>query len=99
MEIDTFVPYPLLEHPVRTTSTDVAAVAEASAALSFLSNASDHLNSLAGILLRTEAIASSRVEGLFLSTRRVFEAQHAPDSVDDTTACDVVANIKFVNRP
>jgi Fic family protein len=51
---------------------------------------------VAPMLLRAEGIASSRVEGLFLGTRRLFEARHAPETIDDRTAAQVLNNMSVM---
>lgn len=54
------------------------------------------LEPIAAILLRSEGIASSRIEGEVASTRRVFEAEHAPDDVDDRQAKRIVNSIRVM---
>lgn len=45
------------------------------------------------ILTRSEGIASSRIEGLAMSTRRVYEAQRRPGDVADRSAGQIVGNM------
>lgn len=54
------------------------------------------LQSLGPILLRSEGIASSRIEGEVASTRRVFEAEYAPDDVSDRQAQPIVNSIRVM---
>ena len=55
------------------------------------------LQPLAAVLLRSEGIASSRIEGEVASTRRVFEAEYAPDDVSDRQAQQIVNSIQVMN--
>ncbi|MEA2010167.1 MAG: Fic family protein [Actinomycetota bacterium] len=55
------------------------------------------LRPLAAILLRSEGIASSRIEGEVASTRRVFEAEYAPDDVSDRQAQRIVNSIRVMS--
>lgn len=52
---------------------------------------------LARQLLRAESVASSRIEGLILSHRRLARAAFSPD-VHDVTAQGVLANIRALER-
>ena len=79
---------------------DVAAdVADAEAALVYLDASVSALGSteaLTRLLLRAECVASSRIEGLEVDTRRLFRADAARtlgDPVSDVTAAEVLANI------
>jgi Fic family protein len=54
------------------------------------------LEALAGQLLRAESVASSRIEGLIVSHRRLAQAFFAPDKHD--TAAEVVANVRSAER-
>jgi Fic family protein len=54
------------------------------------------LEALAGQLLRAESIASSRIEGLIVSHRRLARAFFSPDKHD--TAAEVVANVRAAER-
>jgi len=55
------------------------------------------LEALARQLLRVESVASSRIEGLILSHRRLAKADFAPDA-RDITAQSVLANIRALQR-
>lgn len=55
------------------------------------------LATIAPILTRSEGIASSRIEGLVMSTRRVYEAQLRSGDVDDRTARQIVANMDVMS--
>ena len=54
------------------------------------------LEALAGQLLRAESVASSRIEGLIVSHRRLAQAFFAPNKHD--TAAEVVANVRSAER-
>ena len=78
----------------------VAAVADATAALADLNGSAAHLTSLEALarqLLRSESLASSRIEGLELSHRRLARATFW-DEVHDPKAADVVGNIAAMER-
>lgn len=49
------------------------------------------------ILLRSEGIASSGIEGEVAPTRRVFEAEYAPDDVSDRQAQRIVNSIHVMS--
>ncbi len=76
-----------------------AAVAEAETAILRLNATSTTLTNteaLARILLRAEAVASSRIEGLELAPRRLLQAEVARDAqeeLQDVTAAEVLSNI------
>lgn len=57
----------------------------------------DDLEPIAVILLRAESVASSRIEGLRLSHRRLEEAIVAPKAAR-RTAIEIVQNIRAMNR-
>lgn len=57
----------------------------------------DDLEPIAAILLRAESVASSRIEGLRLSHRRLEEAIVAPKAAR-RTAIEIVQNIKAMGR-
>src|SRR5450759_1489576 len=54
------------------------------------------LEALAGQLLRAESVASSRIEGLIVSHRRLAQAFFAPDKHD--VAAEVVANVRAAEQ-
>ncbi len=56
-------------------------------------NADPDLARVGPILTRSEGIASSRIEGLVMSTRRIYEAHHRPDDVEDRPARQIVGNM------
>lgn len=56
------------------------------------------LEPLAATLLRSEGIASSRIEGEVASTRRVYEAEYAPEDVSDQQAARIVNSIRVMEE-
>jgi Fic family protein len=92
-DIEVFVPHALRES---YGSSDRAALAELEQRLAALSRDTD-LSLIAPILTRSEGIASSRIEGLVMSTRRIYEAQLRSDEVEDRTADQIVANMDVMS--
>lgn len=83
-----------------TLDGDVAAdVADAEGAIRRLNESARALvdtEALARLLLRAEAVASSRIEGLEVGGRRLLRAEVAPDlgsDASDVTAAEVLGNI------
>ena len=96
---EAFVPDSLVGRRI-TLDADVAAdVADAEAAITRLNveaNALVDTEALARILLRAEAVASSRIEGLVIDARRLLHAEVVrglPDATSDVTAHEVLNNI------
>lgn len=58
----------------------------------------DDLEALARQLLRSEAVGSSRIEGLELSHRRLAQADFAPEHARDVTAAEILGNIRAMER-
>lgn len=56
------------------------------------------LEVLARRLLRAESVASSRIEGLELSQRRLARAEVLPEETRDETARSVLANVAAMNK-
>ncbi len=96
---DAYVPDPLVGRPISLDGAVAADVADAEVAITRL-NARVHAlvdtEALARILLRAEAVASSRIEGLEVGPRRLLHAEAArslPDPHADVTANEVLGNI------
>lgn len=90
-----------LEHRTFTLDGDVAAdVGDAEAAIRRIDQSARALadtEALARLLLRAEAVASSRIEGLEVGGRRLLRAELASDTGDDArdvTATEVLGNIE-----
>jgi Fic family protein len=81
------------------TAATAADIAEAEAAIA-VSDHGPHLvamETLARLLLRSESIASSRIEGLVCSQRRLAEAAFAPERAGETARL-VLANIDAMRQ-
>lgn len=98
-EYEAYIPDPLADRTITLDGTTAADVAEAeSAAVRLNLEARSLVNSeaLARILLRAEAVASSRIEGLEVGSRRLLKAQAARgigDEPSDVTAIEVLNNL------
>lgn len=94
-----FVPDPLAGKDLTFTAATAADLAEAEAAVAVAEH-SEHLlgmETLARLLLRGESVASSRIEGLVCSQRRLAEAAFAPEHASHT-ARQVLANIEALRE-
>lgn len=90
-----YVPRPIAEEDFPLSSHIAAAAANAEQATRRLNEDPPgdlNLEALARQLLRAESVASSRIEGLILSHRRLAKAAFSPE-VNDITAQSVLANI------
>ena len=98
-EYDAYLPDPLLDRAFRLEGDVAADVADAEADIRRLDEAARALadtEALARLLLRAEAVASSRIEGLEVGGRRLLRAEMASDIGDeasDVTATEVLGNI------
>lgn len=97
---EAYVPDPLVGRPM-TIDDDVAAdIADAEAAVIRLNARHGVLSdteALARLLLRAEAVASSRIEGLEVGPRRLLRAEAAEklgDDPRDVTAAEVLGNVE-----
>jgi Fic family protein len=79
------------------TAAAVAAAQQACAELNLSPADAINLEALARQLLRAEAVASSRIEGLLVSHRRLAHAAFA-DRQANTTAVAVVGNVRATER-
>ena len=93
---DAFIPLPIEELDVSVSGSVAATVSRAEAAIQEL-NAGDHpaLAPLARLLLRTESIASSKVEGMQVDARTLARAEVSSDIGQKAapTALEVIGNI------
>ena len=96
---EAYVPDPLIGRRFRLDGGVAADVADAGAAISRLNAEATALvdtEALARILLRAEAVASSRIEGLEVGARRLLHAEvlrTLPETTGDVTAHEVLNNI------
>ena len=79
---EAFVPDPIAEQELPLPGDVAAVLTEAELAVRQLNQVSPRLQSLEALarqLLRAESVASSRIEGLVLSHRRLAKADYAKD--------------------
>ncbi len=97
---DPFIPDPLAGINVTLEASVMGAVSEAERAIGALNTkAGPALSPLARLLLRTESIASSKVEGLQIGVRELAraEARSATGSLASPTAREVLSNINAMD--
>jgi Fic family protein len=93
---DSFLPQELAALPINLEGTVAGVVSEAERAIRTLNEtAGPGLAPLARLLLRTESIASSKVEGMQLGVRELARAEAKADAGQKVgeTALEVLANI------
>jgi Fic family protein len=96
---EAYVPNLISDEDLVITTHAATAAANAEAATRELNDdppAAQNLEALARQLLRAESVASSRIEGLILSHRRLARAALAPDR--DLNAASVLGNIAALER-
>jgi Fic family protein len=98
-----FVPAPIATREFALDGKTVAAVAEATKALGHLNDTRPQLTSLAALarnLLRSESAASSRIEGVKISHKRLARAAYARDDNrrGDNRAAEVLGNVEAMER-
>jgi len=93
---DAFVPEPLATLPVHLPAAVAGVVSDAESEIRRLNDAGDAaLGPLARLLLRTESIASSKVEGMHLGVREMARAEAKADTgiAPGGTALELIDNI------
>ncbi|MBI5488202.1 MAG: Fic family protein [Deltaproteobacteria bacterium] len=96
-----YVPDSIAQRRFSLSSTDAAAVSEAERAVDALNRDPPRmaaLEVLARRLLRAESVASSRIEGLVLSHRRLARAEVEAIESRDETAASVLGNVAAMER-
>jgi Fic family protein len=98
-----FVPVPLAERAFELDDEAVATIVAATKELTRLNSSPPRvasLESLARNLVRSEAVASSRIEGLALSHKRLARAAYRPDGrrSGDRRAAEVLANVEAMEQ-
>lgn len=96
-----FVPDPVADWEISLGSEAVAAVSDATAALDRLDGSGPGLaplEALARQLLRSESLASSRIEGLELSHQRLARAAFWASEAHDPKATDIVGNVEAMEH-
>jgi Fic family protein len=100
---EVFVPDPIAEREFALDGAAVTAVVAATKALGHLNDTRSHLTSLAALarnLLRTESAASSRIEGVRISQKRLARAAYARagNRRGDNRAVEVLGNVEAMER-
>lgn len=98
---ESFVPDPIAPWSIDLRADAVAAVTEATSSVEHLNRSPPKLRSLEALarqLLRAESLASSRIEGLELSHRRLARAAFEGTTAHDVKASDVVGNVVAMDR-
>jgi len=96
-----FVPDPIAALQLSIPSSVAASVSAAERAIDALNRDPPRLASLevlARRLLRSESVASSRIEGLVLSQRRLARAEAEEDAARDETARSVLGNVTAMEK-
>jgi len=97
-----YVPDPIAEHEPALTGAMSQRLSEADAAVVNLNRLdagrAHQVEALARQLLRQESLASSRIEGLLISHRRIGEAGFDPRGASDQRALEVLANIEAMEQ-
>jgi len=88
-DISVFIPAPIRGH---FNVGDIEALIDVEQRLADV-NADPELARIGPILMKSEGIASSRIEGLVMSTRRIYEASERPDDADDRPARQIVGKM------
>jgi Fic family protein len=100
---EAYVPDPLIGRPITLAGETAADIADAEAAVVRLNLQARSLidsEAVARLLLRAEAVASSRIEGLEVGGRRLLHAQAEEvfgGQPSDVTAHEVLNNIEAMN--
>jgi Fic family protein len=102
---EVFIPDPIAARQFALGGETVAAVAEATKALGHLGETRPRLTSLAALarnLLRSESTASSRIEGVRISHKRLARAAYARagggHGRGDNRAAEVLGNVEAMER-
>ncbi len=97
-----YVPEPIADYAPSISAGLSALLSEADAAVAGLNRLapgrSGQMEALARQLLRQESLASSRIEGLSLSHKRIGEASYAGVTSSDPEAAAVLANIDAMSQ-
>jgi len=99
-DYQAYVPDPLVDRPISLIGETAADIADAERALDRLNREASGLadsEAIARLLLRAEAVASSKIEGLEVGGRRLLKAQLAiglGEDPSDVTAGEILNNIE-----
>jgi Fic family protein len=98
-EYEAYVPDALTDRGIVLSGTTAADVADAERAVESLNREAESLadsEAMARLLLRAEAVASSKIEGLEVGGRRLLKAQLARglgETISDVSATEVLNNV------
>jgi Fic family protein len=98
---DAFIPERIAGRSFPFTGETTAGILDATLAVAHLNQSSvapRGLEALATQLLRSEALASSRIEGLDLSHRRLARASFDGSATHDLRAAEVVGNVQAMRK-
>lgn len=99
---NTFVPDPIATYEPELTGSLSSLLSDADAAVRGLNrldpSRANQIEALARQLLRQESLASSRIEGLMISHKRISEAGYDPRGTADQRALEVLANIEAMEQ-
>lgn len=100
---EVFIPAEIADRGFALDEDVIATVASATKALARLDSAAPRLtslNAMATALLRSESTASSRMEGLAISQKRLARAsfENADRQGKDNTAAEILGNVKAMQR-
>src|SRR5207253_2915085 len=99
-QYEAYLPDPLVDRSISLDGDVAADAAEAEAAIARFNLTATALidtEALARLLLRAEAVASSKIEGLEVGPRRLLRAEAARqmgEPASDVTAAEVLGNIE-----
>lgn len=99
---EAYVPDPIAEYEPELTGSISRLLSDADAAVRELNRLdpaqANQIEPLARQLLRQESLASSRIEGLLISHKRISEASYDPRGTADQRAREVLANIEAMEQ-
>jgi Fic family protein len=99
---DAYVPDPISGYEPELTGSISGLLSDADAAVRGLNQLdparANQIEAVARQLLRQESLASSRIEGLLISHKRISEAGYDPRGTADQRAREVLANIEAMEQ-
>ncbi len=99
---DAYVPDPISGFEPEVTGSISGLLSDADAAVRGLNRLdparANQIEAMARQLLRQESLASSRIEGLLISHKRISEAGYDPRGAGDQRAREVLANIEAMEQ-
>jgi Fic family protein len=99
---DAYVPDPISDYEPELTGSISGLLSDADAAVRGLNQLdparANQIEVVARQLLRQESLASSRIEGLLISHKRISEAGYDPRGTADQRAREVLANIEAMEQ-